>query len=192
MGRKSLKKERTKQIIDAFEFCIIKYGLATSSLPKIAQQAGVQLSGIHHHIGNRNDLIKVMLDRFVERYSESFEVFCNQRKNTLNGFISFLFGNFSETSEDHIIFDELFNLSSRDPYVKGLLNGLYKNFINRFTNIIEEAHPNATRKKCQKTAAVIISLWFGHLSMMSVGIQTPSLSNSSKSAAKLILEKIED
>jgi len=58
MGRKSLAKERTAQICDAFERCIVARGRAANSLPRVAGEAGVQLSAINHDIGDDAPLKK--------------------------------------------------------------------------------------------------------------------------------------
>ena len=68
MGRKSLSEERAKQIINAFATCILKYGLHDSSLERIAEEAGVKRSIIRHYIGNRNEVLKALVDRITCRY----------------------------------------------------------------------------------------------------------------------------
>jgi len=39
MARKKLDEERIPQILDAFERCIMKYGIAETSLVRVAQEA---------------------------------------------------------------------------------------------------------------------------------------------------------
>ena len=73
MGRKSLASERTSQILDAFERCIVQYGLEGATLKRIAKEAGVKLSMIHHYIGNRDMLVKSMVKRFIDTYRHDFQ-----------------------------------------------------------------------------------------------------------------------
>ena len=43
MPRKKLDGERIPQILDAFERCIMKYGIAGTSLNRVAQEAEILL-----------------------------------------------------------------------------------------------------------------------------------------------------
>ena len=66
MGRKQLDAERIPQILDAFERCIMEFGLAETSLERVAKEAGISRTSIHHYIGGREELIKAAFTRFLE------------------------------------------------------------------------------------------------------------------------------
>ncbi len=68
MARKKLDEERIPQILDAFERCIMKYGLAETSLERVAQAAKISRTTIHHYIGGRQELIKAAHKRFADMW----------------------------------------------------------------------------------------------------------------------------
>ena len=68
MGRKSLAAARREEILDAFERCVVKYGLEGSSLEQIADEAGMKRSIIRHYIGNRDELVDQLVERAVGNY----------------------------------------------------------------------------------------------------------------------------
>ena len=68
MGRKELAKERQDSILDAMERCISKYGLQGTTLENIASEAKINRGLIHHYIGNRDDVVQLMVERLLARY----------------------------------------------------------------------------------------------------------------------------
>ena len=73
MPRRDLSGERTEQILDAFERCIVRHGLDGSSLELVATEAGVKRSILRHYIGNRNEIVMAMANRAIERNLRSFK-----------------------------------------------------------------------------------------------------------------------
>ncbi|MEM9381432.1 MAG: TetR/AcrR family transcriptional regulator [Planctomycetota bacterium] len=68
MPRRDLTEERTAQILDAFERCIVREGLGATSLEDIAQEADVKRSILRHYVGNRDDLVRALTDRLLAHY----------------------------------------------------------------------------------------------------------------------------
>lgn len=67
MARPSVQRERREEILDAFERCIIKYGVDGAGLQKIADEAGLARPLIRHHVGNREALLDSLVERFIAR-----------------------------------------------------------------------------------------------------------------------------
>ncbi|MEM7233345.1 MAG: helix-turn-helix domain-containing protein, partial [Planctomycetota bacterium] len=68
MPRRDLTKERTEQILDALERCVVHFGLGGTSLERIAEEAEMKRSILRHYVGNRDDLIVAMAERLAARY----------------------------------------------------------------------------------------------------------------------------
>jgi len=71
MARKSVKTQRSKEIIDAFERCISKWGLDGASLERIATESAIKRPALRHFIGNRNELIVALVKSMVAEYKFS-------------------------------------------------------------------------------------------------------------------------
>jgi AcrR family transcriptional regulator len=72
MGRKSMADTRRQEIIDAFYRCVNSEGLASASIRKIAGQAGVQPSVIHHYFKDRDEMIAQMVTFFSDTIFTDF------------------------------------------------------------------------------------------------------------------------
>ncbi|MCF6247960.1 MAG: TetR/AcrR family transcriptional regulator [Desulfobacula sp.] len=81
MGRKSIAKERRTQIIEAFYQCVVDMGLARASIRKIADQAGVKPSTLHHYFSNRDEIIEEAVIYFTDMIFQSFQ----EQMDALNG-----------------------------------------------------------------------------------------------------------
>ncbi len=173
MGRKNLSLERQTQLLDAFEACIVRDGLAGASLQRVADEAAVKLSVIHHYIGNRQDLIDAMIARFIQRYRTETQVFLGQlpQQDRLSQLLDFYF---SETgifyrADNTIILNELMALSDRDPAVKTQLRLLYAGLYADFETLLSETYPDREAATLQAQAHNLLSLWVGHATLRWLG-----------------------
>jgi AcrR family transcriptional regulator len=65
--RVSLKGAETrKAILDASEILFARHGYHGTSLRDIAHQAGVRLSLVHYHFGNKSDIFSAAMDRKID------------------------------------------------------------------------------------------------------------------------------
>lgn len=72
MGRKSIADERRTQIIQAFYQCVVNQGAASASIRKIAIEAGVLPSTLHHYFKSRDEIIEEAVVYFTDKLFESF------------------------------------------------------------------------------------------------------------------------
>lgn len=73
MARPSMAAQRTEEILDALESCILANGIQATSLENIAETAGVKRTILRHYIGNRDDIICALSRRWREKYSEQWQ-----------------------------------------------------------------------------------------------------------------------
>lgn len=175
MGRKSLAKERIKQILDAFERCIVQYGLDGATLQRVADEAGVKLSMINHYIGKRETLVKAMVERFMERYREDTDAFLASfpPERRLEALLDFYFSEAASSyrPQDNAILSELMALSERDIAVKGQLLSLFAALEETFYKELRRSYPSATEQESRQRAYLILSLWNGHASLRWLGFE---------------------
>ena len=68
MARPSIKTEREAEILDAFESCVVKYGVEGATLQKIADAAGLARPLLRHYVGNKEALVNALVDRHIEEF----------------------------------------------------------------------------------------------------------------------------
>jgi AcrR family transcriptional regulator len=72
MGRKSIADERRTQIIQAFYQCVVNEGAAGASIRKIAIEAGVSPSTLHHYFKDRDEIIEEAVVYFTDQIFKGF------------------------------------------------------------------------------------------------------------------------
>ena len=69
-GRKSIAKQRRAEICDAFLRCARREGLYRASNRKIAREAGISLSMLHHYFKSREEMIEEFVQtKMVQEFS---------------------------------------------------------------------------------------------------------------------------
>ena len=162
MPRRDLTEERTAQILDAFEKCIVQYGLKGSSLERVAEEAGVKRSILRHYIGNREALISAMVEGLVEKYRRQLEalVSCLPATNRAQKLLEWLFSpSSSGVGEESVIFGKLIIEAGKFPKIQALLSQSMEEFIQTVATQLKLAFPHASRKKCWTAASGIVALY---------------------------------
>jgi AcrR family transcriptional regulator len=147
MGRKSLAAERQRQLVDAAIDCIVTYGIAGTTLAKIAQTAGVQTSVVSHYFGNKDAVIEASIERslanvralIVERFVDV------PPTKLLNAQLDVLFA--LEISAPHIgpLIHEIIAASFFDEQIRKQVEGLYNSFTDILDASVRASYPKTTR-----------------------------------------------
>ena len=66
MVRPSIKEASKEETLTAFSRYITKYGLAGSSLEKVAEESGLKRPLIRHYVGNREDLLSLLEEQVTD------------------------------------------------------------------------------------------------------------------------------
>jgi AcrR family transcriptional regulator len=192
MGRKNLSAERIPQILDAFERCIVKYGLAGSSLERVAQEAGVSRTLIHHYIGGRETLLEAMLERLTEEDRLRFDDFAAGRTNSddANTLLDYFFGPWGEALADgDIIFAELRAAGTRDEAIRRIMAENYERFHQAITDKVRRFYPDAPAEQSNTVAYEIMVLVLGNAVMTDLKVRRPDPATL-REAARALLEPL--
>ncbi len=187
MPRRDLTTERTGQILDAFEQCILRYGLEASSLERIAAQARIKRPIIRHYIGNRNALLRAMTDRLIARYRAQTKamIAALDPQNRTKSLVDALFSiEMEETAERVMIFEHLVLASARDETTREKMAA----WTNEFTQQIEDqiclSYPDAS---CvSDTAFGLVSIYFNYVSLLPLQISTQTRDQARAASMQLI------
>jgi AcrR family transcriptional regulator len=174
MGRRSLKQERTDQILAAFARCVAEHGLAGATLERIAEYAGLGRPAIRHNIGNREAVIEAALLQLAARHKASYAALADALpdRDRVDALLRYLFtGPFSgPVDEEDAIIDELFAVRHREPRVAALLEDTYRDLQSTVTTELLRDHGEAGRARCASVAYLIMALAFGHSTFSGLGV----------------------
>ena len=159
MARRKLDGERIPQILDAFERCIMKYGIAETSLQRVAQEAKISRTTIHHYIGGRKDLISAAHKRFADTWLENIG---RLAVLDIDDLLDYMMTGWKEEIGDRLeIIAELDRAVSRDSEtftaVSEVLEYLFKFEAVHFQRI----YPEASLERCREAGIMLYALGFG-------------------------------
>jgi len=189
MGRKELAGERQDAILDAMERCIAKYGLQRTTLENIASEANLNRGLIHHYIGNRDDVVQLMMERLLERYQTSFKNYSamHTESNHAEVVVDYYFDAWFEMApEDDVLIMELLAESERDPHIRKLLLNLYNGFENTIAKELIQRFPKADSKTLHSVSYSLMLLAFSHATITWLGLPQAKKVNVSTIAENLI------
>jgi AcrR family transcriptional regulator len=145
MGRPPKTEERTDQILDGVVACILRYGLAGTTRARIAAEAGVQPSAVHHFVGTKDEVIGAAIDRALTRITavavESLASLPPVERLATQ--LDVLFGETLAAPEINQLVDELVADSYHTPSTRTALAGLYLTFQRLLDDATAERYPGA-------------------------------------------------
>lgn len=189
MGRRNLSAERITQILDAFEACIVEEGLEAATLQRTADHAGVNLGMLHHYIGKRNDLLKALVTRLIERTQSDLAQFrqFTPKRGRLNKFIDLFFDESEASQAENRLVSELINASIHEPVIQQLLLELNQNYADVISSEITLAYPQLSKARGDQLAFAVLSLVFGSDLLTELGFPHKNKAGVAKIAKNLIL-----
>jgi AcrR family transcriptional regulator len=184
VGRPSLADVRRPQILDAFEACIVKYGLAGSTLERIADEAGVKRSLIRHYFGNRSDLTEALLDRLRQSVVDEYRRLITETgaDGGLDAIIGFLTGpKYARDPEDAVI-DALIDEAHRDPNARAVLRHNYTAFLTATEQELARIRPRVPAENIRTAAYALVCISIGNVDMYTIGLPARKRGDAQRAA----------
>ena len=154
MGRKSLADARRGEIVAAFYRCVVKEGFAGASIRKVAKEAGVQPSVLHHYFADRDEMIEEMVTVYADLIIQHFKNDMKECKDPDEQFryaIHYLFSDSMINDDFTGFFLECLVESRRNPKVRATIAATFRRFRKEITEFIDGLEvfkklPAATKK----------------------------------------------
>ena len=190
MARKSVKVQRSKEIIDAFERCISKWGLDGASLERIATESAIKRPALRHFIGNRDELIIALVKSMIAEYKfaqSSMTKILRKANRGPDELISMLLLQSDLTSASRIlVLMNLYAAAPRYPKVQKELRDWYKNYVNWTADRLLEFKPKADKKLVKTVAAGLIGIAFNYASLSSLELDDAQQEQAADACRTLI------
>ena len=188
MGRPSLKKQRTEEILEAYEACVIRYGVEGATLERVAAKAGIARPLIRHHVGNREDLLLALTARFQDVSGEQLRelMACLPEKNRVMALIDLLFDEtYTDANMTQLAQALLTAAADRDDLAQYLREWVGK-FMDMLNSEISEEYPHARQDEVEAVVAGIMGVYFNVDSFSTLG-RFDRLQSASKAATLRLL-----
>lgn len=190
MGRPSKAKERREEILDAFEVLIRKHGLEGASMDKLAEVVGCRRGLIRHYLGNREDLVRALVERLIEYGRQEIPKDWSDlsREQIQEGILKELFSSPSAEEEHYqILLRALWMTHERDDLTRELLGKLYQEWIGQLCLGLSKAFPDSSAAERNQVSYGLMCLADGHFSMDSLDLRKQGLKQVKQAALQLMI-----
>ncbi len=162
MPRPSLKDQRSAQILDAYEACVARYGVEAATLKRIATEAGLARPLIRHNVGNRDDLLDAMFQRFLGKSDEYLRalVALLPESNRVSTLIEWLFDEKYADSKMILVANSLIAAAPEHPQMARQLRAWIQSFIDCIAAEIKRQYQNAEAAEVNIVATGIAGIYF--------------------------------
>lgn len=192
MPRPSIKQQRRDEILDAYERCIVRYGLNGATLQQVADESGLARPLLRHNVGNREALLEALLERLEERYDRESEDLIQHLPSSLRSraLIDLMFDPaYSESRHEALLYQALFDGAQEHPSLKKALGRWHTRLLTAVESELRGEHPKANSTDLRAVASGILANYFFAESMALV-IDKREVFGDSKRAAQRLLETL--
>ena len=191
MARPDIKDNRREQILDAFETCVARYGVEGATLGKTAEIAGLARPLIRHNVGNRDDLLAALVDRFLERSRSSTSALIDMLpgENRIDALIEILFDPQYANPQAVLVFNALSAAALEDKALGDHLQRWLGDFVEVLGGEIGAAFPDADAADVRAVAAGVTGIYFNVEALHPINVPM-SFSQDSKRAARLLVSTL--
>ena len=188
MARPRVTEARREEILEAFARCVARDGVEGASLQKVADEAGLARALLRHHIGNREELVLALAERFCHRSLAEMAdlVAALPEKKRLETFITALFApSYASSAEDLKVGAALVNAAESRPELRGRLRAWYEAFEKIVAEELGRAYPKAKRGPRAEVATGIVGMAFSADSLSPLGDAKALFTRSRRAALRL-------
>ncbi len=186
MGRPDLTEQRTEEILDAFERCVGRAGLAGTSLEEVAAEAGVKRSILRHYVGNRDDLIDALGARVFAKYRAHMEgtlPHCGSVAQLLDFFFPV---EPVMSSKGILVVESLIAAAPDHPQIHSLTMAYLEDLVGGLAKRLRGIYPGATQRHTWDVAYGVVGICFNHESLVPLQLPARYLRGARAGARRLI------
>lgn len=173
MARPSMAGQRREEILDALEVCILDKGIQATSLENIAEAANVKRTILRHYIGNRDEIICALSERWASKYSQQWQEILTwlPSVNRSEALIDSLFSTRSkEMVASTIIGEAIFSEAKRLAPIKAHQAQIMQEFIEHLVTVFSGQFVDADPQKVELVAYGIYSNYLMSESLLPLGM----------------------
>ncbi len=187
MARAKIEDERKEQILAAFEACVIRDGLAKTTLQKVADEAGLPRSLVRYFVGNRDSMVDLLIARMIARTTEAFATDRDQSPTlSAEELVDFLFDQAMGDDVSNSVVGELWYLAQRDEAMRKRLSALYQMLVDSLVEQMTVNGMGTTKDERRSAAYALMSLAYGDASFSFLKLETGGQSTARHAAYEVI------
>lgn len=164
MPRPSLKAQRSEEILDAYERCILRDGNAGAALEQIAEESQMKRSILRHYIGNRDDILVALGERWQKKYQQTWQQLLDYLPADSSRLVVLLDSLFMDELSDEaivaaVVGGVLFSEAKRMQALKTQLQSWLDEFVAILTQELCRAYSSRSKAECEVVAHGILGIY---------------------------------
>jgi len=189
MGRKNITPQRQEEILDAFEICIEKFGLANCSTRRIAEEANIKQPLIAHYFGSKDAMISALVERIINHYITGFQNAVKNSDSHIDAVLDYLFDSgLKGNKTKRNLIGQLVSNTINDEKLKNKIQTLYCAFLEFGERELHKLFPNSKASNRKKCTYGILCLIAGNDVILSVDIPWSNRKLARKNAEELLTQ----
>lgn len=157
-------RDRIESILDAATGILIEEGYARLSTRKIAARAGVRPGHLQYYYPTKQDVVRGLLERYLERATRVFDERMAAGTATPQGRLDAVLDDIlddQQSAESCRFFWELWALAARDPAVADAMQAFYRAYWRNLVAALLDVAPALGRPRAERRAALLIAMLEG-------------------------------
>ena len=172
MGRKPVRDERRKQILEALHTCLLEKPFHKTSIRDIAHKAGLNHGALHYYFKSKEDLLLEYIEYIRKKYKKIFDNRFNSEfekstadMRTFQNKMHWALNEIAFNQELAHIYTEIWAHALYNEKIMNKLKEMYRAW--REQVIIEVNHFVDSKKEAKRISSTIMALWEG-MSLMAI------------------------
>ena len=187
MGRPKIDESRREEILEAFERCVIREGFSRASLQMVANEAGLPRSLVRYFVGNRGDMVSLLISRVVDRANDALaQLSISKAEPTLSELLDFLFDGAFLSNTTNSVVDQLWAFSVSDESVREELRGMYLTLRNMLVKQMTEGNLGGSMAERTTVAQLLLSMAYGETCFDWLGMKSGKKGSARKLAEVIV------
>lgn len=172
MGRARIGDVRREEILQAFEACVVRKGLAATTLADVAEEANQPRSLVRYFIGNRAEMVTLLIDRILERGTTRMGSLESRDLASSGALATFLLEQVFTDPTSNAAIMELWHLSLRDAPLRERIASIYDSLVFEIAAVL--AQNGLEEKEARERAFAGVALSFGTAFFRHLGLAAPA------------------
>lgn len=184
MGRPPLTEQRQREILAALERCVLRDGLARTTVAGVAAEAGIQRTLVHHYFGGMQGLVQALVVSLTDELAEAFGD-ASAQSPRLTALLDFLFRR--KPSRAEMLIGAL-----RAPGIESAnapLASMYETFTAGLDACLRAEIPAAPAGRRRATAFAIVCLAMSRFQLARLGVSAQR-TRGLRSSAEVLIEAL--
>lgn len=163
MGRPDLSNVRRQQILDAFVWCVSRFGVVGATQQKIAEKAGVNRPILRHYLGNKDQLVESLVHHVIDCYDRQLQALKDSlpADSRVSVLVQHLFAPRRQSDIDlGLCYQALIVHCSDTPHRERLEDSMTQ-FISLIEQEIGREYPDASSDERRAATMIFLSLYLG-------------------------------